>query len=408
MRSSIISAAALLATCTSAAPVVERTADAQANFPGILASYSAGFKNPTIQSSAGGQAICISGFVDITASANNFLLNTEIPANQSAVTQLVTELMQVNSTKSKSLNGGPNHVSGTYSIYSQLCFPQAAGTIDATTLQFLIHGSGLDRSYWNAAPGYSYVDYAAEQGYTTFLYDRLGTGLSDHPDPVQVVQLNLQVVIAHELIQLLRTGGFANQTFKRVVGVGHSYGSAQTASITAQYPKDFDAIVLTGWSADNSGMPVAFAGLDLAIANQVAPRRLAALNNGYLTSAGIEGTQFFFFREPQFDPLLLDLAEATKQTLSLGELLTNIPPKVSTNFTGPIIVVNGENDLPNCAGNCLVPYNKPAAVKAAFYPNASNGSSWYLAPSTGHGLTFHYTADAAYAHIHDFLKKNGF
>ena len=61
-------------------------------------------------------------------------------------------------------------------------------------------GGGFDRSYWNVAPGYSYVGCAAEQGYATFLYDRLGWGLSDHPDPLEIVQLELQVTIAHELI----------------------------------------------------------------------------------------------------------------------------------------------------------------------------------------------------------------
>jgi hypothetical protein len=129
-----------------------------------------------------------------------------------------------------------------------------------------------------------------------------------------------------------------------------------------------------------SGIPIAFAGLDLSIASQAVSLRFLDLSNSYPTSNSIESSQFFFFRSPEFDPALLNLAEATKQTLAMGEFLTIATPKVSANFTGPIDVVNGENDLPNCAGNCLLPYNKAAAVKAVLFPNASNGSSWYITP----------------------------
>lgn len=192
--------------------------------------------------------------MDITASAQNLQINSQEPTNQTAVTELIVETFQINSTIAQQLVRGQNLVSGTYGIYSQLCFPSATGTINATTIQFLIYGAGLDRSYWNVAPGYSYVDYAAEQGYTTFLYDCLGTGLSDHPDAIEIVQVGLQVAIAHELVQLLRAGSISDHTFKHVVGVGHSLGSFQTNVLTTQHPDDLDAAVLTGFLTDNSGM----------------------------------------------------------------------------------------------------------------------------------------------------------
>ncbi|KAF2494844.1 hypothetical protein BU16DRAFT_562474 [Lophium mytilinum] len=300
-----------------------------------------------------------------------------------AITELFVEAFQINSTLAEHVVGSQNHVSGTYDIYSQLCFPN--GTINATTIQFLIHGAGFDRSYWNVAPGYSYVDYAAEKGYTTSLYDRLGVGLSDHPDPIQTVQVVGIRAPAHP-------------------ASAHRY---QTNGVTTLHPDDFDAAVLTGFSPDMSGVLVAFAGSDLAIASQKLPLRLSGLPNGYLTTSSIEGTQQLFFRAPGFDPTLLNIVEATKQTITLGEFFTSAP-KVAAKFTGPIDVVNGENDLPNCHGNCLVPYNKAAAVKDMFYPAASNGSSWFLAAGAGHGLNLHYAAPAAYEHIHNFIKANGF
>ena len=366
-----------------------------------------GFRNPTIESSVGGQATCVSGFVDVTASAINQQLMIQAPANQSVVTNLILENTQIDSPLPKQVIGDNVTVSGTYAIYSQMCFPNSG--INSTTVQFLTHGLGIDRSYWNNAPNYSYVDYAAEQGYTTFLYDRLGIGLSDHPDPIQVVQSNLQVVIAHKLVQLLRTGGFSDQTFKHVVGVGHSFGSSQTLGISAQYPKDFDAVVLTSFSTSTSGMPPAFAAADLTIASQAVPLRFANLPNGYLTSGTIIGAQFFFFRAPYFDPALLNLCEDTKQPLTLGEYLANGSFfTVATNFTGPVDVVNGEHDLPNCDGNCYLPHNLAEAAIPAFYPNAAKGSSYFIAPGSGHFLNYHYVAGAAYEHIHEFIKNNGF
>lgn len=185
------------------------------------------------------------------------------------------ENYQINSTLSKRVIGGQSHVSGNHGIHSQISCPN--GTINATTILFLIHGVGFDRSYWNVAPNYSYVDYAAEQGYTTFFYDRLGTGLSDHPDPIQTVQVELQVAIAHELVQLLRTGGISNLTFEHVVGLGHSFGSIQTVGLTSQYPDDLDAAVLTGFSTSTSGQAIFFSALDLTIASQNQPLRFSGL-----------------------------------------------------------------------------------------------------------------------------------
>jgi hypothetical protein len=240
MRSFPFSAAMALATCAFAAPITPITTN-QTSFADNLPGYMMGFKNTRIESSVGGQDICIVGPMDVTASATNVRINSQEPANQISVTEFLVEAVQINSTLAKQLVGGQNNVSGTYGIYSQLCFLN--GMINATTVQFLIHGLGCDRSYWSNARNYSYVDYAAEQGYTAFSYDRLGTGVSDHPGPIQIVQAELQIAIAHELIQLLRTGGISDHTFEHVVGVGHSAGSFQTLGVTSQHSDGLDAAV---------------------------------------------------------------------------------------------------------------------------------------------------------------------
>jgi pimeloyl-ACP methyl ester carboxylesterase len=298
-------------------------------------------------------------------------------------------------------------MSDTFGLYSQLCFPKAAGTINTTTLQFLAHGGHFGREYWNVAPGYSYVDYAAQQGYTTFFYDRLGVGLSDHPDPLNVVQTALHAEIANELVKLLRSGAVAGQAFENVVGIGHSYGSVALAILTADHPEQLDAVILTGASPKPSGIDLDDASTNAAIANQLFPDRFGSLQNGYYISSSKENIQFVFLRAPNFDPKMLDLAEATKQTQSIAELLAFGEPPISKDFTGPVYVMNGLHDLPACSANCLVPQNQAAAVVDVVYPKASKGSGWYLVPGTGHGINYHYSAPDAYAHMHEFIKSNG-
>ncbi|TVY84153.1 hypothetical protein LSUE1_G001650 [Lachnellula suecica] len=370
-------------------------------------TYATGFNAAVPVLSAGGHADCIQGNIPVAASAMNTHLNYTGPANQRAATETIVEFLQVNATLPMEVLGDKVNVSGTYNINAKLCFPFGSAP-NTSSVQFLTHGVGFDKSYWDVfSADYSYQDAAALKGYTTFAYDRLGVGLSDHPDPIQVVQAPLEISIAHSLIQMLRSGSIASTSFSKVVGVGHSLGSELTNAITAQYPKDVDGAVLTGFSVDTSGQSTFFAGLDLVIASQFVATRFPGLAPGYLIAESRAGNQFGFFRAPGFAPALLDTAEGTKQTFTIGELFTNSMLMSSApGFTGPIDVVDGQYDLPFCQSNCLVPENKAAAVKGALYPNAASGSTYYIAGDAGHGVNLHYSAGAAYAHIFEFIENN--
>jgi hypothetical protein len=78
----------------------------------------------------------------------------------------------------------------------------------ANTIQFLTHGVGFDKSYWDYnSSQHSYIDFMANQGYITLSYDRLGIGASAYPNPIQGgVQAQMEVEIAHSLVQGLRLG----------------------------------------------------------------------------------------------------------------------------------------------------------------------------------------------------------
>lgn len=265
---------------------------------------STGFSQPEQSHSAQGKAICVAGTVHISANASNTEILITAPGNNSAVTELYVELTQANSKLGATAVGGTHALSGTYGIYTKLCLPvDPAAAKKVTTLQILTHGGTLDHTYWDIAPDYSYVDEAVAAGYATLAYDRLGSGLSDHPDPVEVVQLPLQIEILHALVQNLRNAEIGGYSFKNVVGVGHSLGSAVTQGVAAKYPKDFDALILQGTSTNFNYAFTGVASEDQQIANTQSLPRFKNLADGYHTPADNQfALQFAFYRSPGYDP----------------------------------------------------------------------------------------------------------
>jgi pimeloyl-ACP methyl ester carboxylesterase len=377
--------------------------------PGTIFDKFPGFEDAIILTSQGGHAKCVRGNLNIQASSSNVKLNYNGPSSQLALTELVLEYLQASSPLSASVVGAKTQVSGSYKINSQICWP-SSGSLNASAIQFLTHGVGFDKSYWDFySSDYSYIDFMAQEGYTTFSYDRLGVGASSHPDPIQVVQAQMEVEVAHTLIQGLRSGAYCTTKFQKVIGIGHSLGSILTTGIASQYTADLDAAVLTGFSVDAAGFPVFFAGLNLVLAKENNLLRFGLLQNGYIISDTKVSNQFGFFRYPNFSPAVLDASEKAKQTLSIGEFFTNaLVLAPAPGFSGPIDIVDGENDLPFCQSNCLNNGNRAAEVKGALFPAASAGSDSFILKGAGHGLNLHYGAKDADEHVAGFLAKNGY
>lgn len=251
--------------------------------------------------SAGKKAVCVTGNIKVTVTATNTRLRLPELDSQSTVTEIIQELIQANSTIIARSSEGKQTLTGTYSIAFKLCSPAKANISKSQTVQILTHGVGLDNTYWDLAPGYSYVDAAAAAGYTTLSYDRLGVGQSDHPDPIQVVQSHVDLEILHALVQHLRSGKLGSQRFKHVVGVGHSYGSIITIGVAAKYPKDFDAIVTTGFSTAIQELGYTIAANNPTIAELDQPSRFGSLSKGYLVHNDAISIQLAFYRYPYYD-----------------------------------------------------------------------------------------------------------
>ncbi|KLO15170.1 alpha/beta-hydrolase [Schizopora paradoxa] len=313
---------------------------------------------------------------------------------------------------------GTVNVSGTYSINAQLCVPPP-GSQPATrnsTVQFLIHGIGFDKSYWDFPfdpANYSYVQAANKAGFTTFAIDRLGVGLSSKPDPILAVQLASHVEIVKQLTEKLRQGttGFKGiAAFEKVILVGHSFGSAISNTLVAEVPSIADGLVLTGYAHNATGLGPFFAANMFDRAKAVDPSRFASLPGGYLLpSGGIYGNELAFFHVGGFNQEVANLATKTTQTATIGELVTiamGVLP--APGFKGPVLTITGQEDQPFCAGSCFGDgYPYIVGQDSQFWPASSNFTA-HSPLNTGHGLNLHFSAPDSYAFIFDFLESNGF
>ena len=168
----------------------------------------------------------------------------------------------------------------------------------------------LLHSYWDFNQ-YSYVQAAISASYSTFAWDRLGSGSSSFPDEYAILQSSTKLAILIELTTQLRTKRIKPCTsITKVIHVGHSYGSALTHGLAATAPHLSDGIVLTGFTYNKTkDYPVVLGGHSIN-ANQ--PERFAHLGNGYLTWPDQYAMQYVYFSWPDFDPGVVTAFEENK------------------------------------------------------------------------------------------------
>lgn len=213
------------------------------------------------------------------------------------------------------------------------------------------------------------------------------------------------------MTRMIRNGSFPGiPRPKKIIHVGHSFGSVQTYDLTSKYPDISDAIVLTGFSLDLSYFGYFLAGGNWQQA-YITQKSIMATNYtpGYFASGNMAADQYLFCRSPWFDPNILVYNAKVKQPVTVGELLTigSVPDQNA--FSGPVLIVTASNDLPFCGGDC---YNTaggaesiPAEALTSF--TAANPVQAYIQPNMGHGINLHYNASGAYDYIQNWLMANG-
>ncbi len=296
----------------------------------------------------------------------------------------------------------------TFQVIGTLC---SQGPAAGKTVQLLLHGSTYARYYWDfpyQTEHYSYVRSATQRGYATFNLDRIGNGASDHPDG-NLVDIDANAFVVHQVVEALRAGEVASQSFEKVIVVGHSMGSFTTINYAGSFPGEADGIILTGFLHDanfdfiNSVLLPALypATFDPKFAGQFP-------NFDYFTTVpGARGGAFY--HQPNVDPEVLALDESLKQTTTIGELNTGpamIFDPISFQIQGPVQIVIGELDFIFC-GN-LVNCSDQAAVQnyeEGFY-SASACVETAVINAAGHNLNLQTNADAAYAQMLSWADRN--
>ncbi|CZR64268.1 uncharacterized protein PAC_14166 [Phialocephala subalpina] len=317
-------------------------------------------------------------------------------------------------------------VGGTYNISARYCKPANNLHSRRNTLQFLVHGITFTKSYWSGlgdpsitqgagAPyggqNYSWISYASNEGYPTLAIDRLGNGLSDHPDPLTVLGTPLQTEIVHQLIVKARAGTLPSangKAFNSVIYVGHSYGSFIGNYLNVQYPNDANATILTGVTSSEN-FPFVDAYLpDLVPAATANPVKWGNLPSGYLTLRNVSDYGKGFWYPPFFDSALEQLDFATRGPGAYSEFGSVVLPlEVAGKYTGPVFDITGQHDaifcpLPDPASStkpyttydCGPSQGGILSQTGKLYPNASY--KYYAPKNSGHLWQLHYDAFATF------------
>ncbi|KAK4170482.1 Alpha/Beta hydrolase protein [Cladorrhinum sp. PSN259] len=368
------------------------------------------------------EAKCTPVSFKFTATAENYLFSPNPDPNSESDIQEFYNLL-INGTN---LIAGTQTVSGTFTLNGIYCSPSSPGKGKKTkdVLEILIHGASYDALSWlgwnKFGDKYNYPLAAAREGYHTLAIDRLGHGTNpDRPDPVNVVQSGLQMELFKQLITSVKTSSKnpLGKTFKKVVWVGHSWGSMLGIAYARLYkgasPSEsrfaFDALVGTGISSDIHSE--VFAQFPTGIASRVDPVKFASLAAGYLTYTTEEAREASFYAG-EYDPAIPKYDFAHKDTVTVGEFAA-VGPLLQgpvLGYTKPTMIVTGANDAIFCVKPGVDPRECDKTLEKTgtdFFPDVVRAGKYeYFAPrNTGHDQSLHYAADEVAAKIHQFLDK---
>lgn len=296
-----------------------------------------------------------------------------------------------------------------FTIYGELCNPSSG---PGHTIELTIPGGTYGHIYWNfpyQPQTYSYVQAANAAGYSVFNMDRIGTGLSSHPDlSLFDVTMQTNAFVIHEIVQDLRNGSISNQSFSQVVLVAHSLGSVD-AWLEAGTFHDVDGVIITGLVHNLNASNLA--GVLASFYPTALDPRFARddYGVGYLTTQpGTRGKDFYYL--PNVDPNILSIDEATKETATDGETATfplAFASNISSQILVPVLVVVGQQDDLVCglgATNC----SSATSVLQAEAPYYSPQAQLQVAviPGSGHDLNLHTTAPLFFATVNAWLYQH--
>ncbi|KAL5377772.1 hypothetical protein DPSP01_009552 [Paraphaeosphaeria sporulosa] len=319
-------------------------------------------------------------------------------------------------------------VGGTFNIAATYCEPSRKIKGREHIIQFLLHGLGYTKEYWNGLnfpnvtyPGqYSWTHHANSQGYATLAIDNLGDGESDHPDPISMVQLPLQEAIILEIFKSLRNKAISciPTKYSKIIMVTHSYGALIGRAVATDHPHPAtgaDAYIQTASSSELKGINAAVLNWAPRAASVVDPARFSHLPPAYLQVAPRAIRETVYGYPGEYDAEVLAWDESLPKPFSIGQIL---PPKPNTasSFRGPVIYITGTHDAIVCdrAGNttlltteCAAGRDANPGLTAEKFPKARKFVA-RVVKATGHNVNLHYSAHESFVAAHQLLTKMGF
>lgn len=300
----------------------------------------------------------------------------------------------------------------TYELKGELCYK---GQLEGKTLQVLVPGFTYDRTYWGFpfhSNNYSYVNQAVKDGYAALNIDRIGSGKSERPSDPDLLTVPSQAYAVNRLVQQLRGGEIANQTFDKIIGVGHSLGGALWIESAAAYD-NVDGLILAN-SLHTINLPFILGiGEKMHPANQDFKFKHLGLADGYVTSKP-GARDDLFYNKYNASNLVIWIDEITKAvgTTAERDTISNFrvepyPAKQLGNI--PVLVVTGEFDSLSCDPaveglSCATDQIVMEREKPFFSDQVC--LSTFVLPNSGHDTNLHYNAKQWFKKAGDWADHN--
>lgn len=303
-----------------------------------------------------------------------------------------------------------------YNVVGRLCL-RSDNNSRNKTIQLMIAGITYDQNVFNSTQSpnsYSYVYASTSRGYSTFVIDRLGTGLSDKPAP-DLLTLQTHAHVVGQLTQKLHAGSIGGRVFPVVVGVGHSFGAAilqylaGTATAATTVP---DYLVLGGF------MQTSYAPTLTLFVNSLYPATSdpkfsgSGLPSGYLTTVPGSRDDLFLYPTgvetamPAYDESVKSLSTLAERN-SIGAARD---PAVLQAIKVPVIMVVGQFDALYCNEASGLTCANAAAVKAREAANFPVKACFtaYVVQNAGHTYGLHIKGLDAYNSTNNWVDNYTF
>ncbi|KAJ6517874.1 Alpha/beta hydrolase family-domain-containing protein, partial [Mycena vitilis] len=299
-------------------------------------------------------------------------------------------------------------VDDAFNISGTFCQPDTVSANDSNVIQLLVHGFTYTGDYWSPLveefQNYSYSAFSCDRGLASLAVDSLGVGLSSRPVNASDVQYPTSSAALSEVARHLKTVSIVPglQPFRKVIGIGHSAGSALlTFGAIFEGPQSpFDGLILTGLLIIEPGSIPLPTGLTSA--RNDTPARWSALDPAYVTTSN--RTAFYPADPTTFSPRMLVFDNFTKDVGSVSTFLQTPTSSLPAQYPGPVAKVVGSADQLFCPAERCEDVATLTAAERVVWP-AAKSFDLVVSQGSGHDLNLGFAADAAFGTFVDFVDQ---